>query len=82
MMEITVEQIGMIDHGIDGADLYMLLVRKDDDLTPQQAQDWLLPRVYQRCRGPGGVFVDTVLAVQAQYSKNQVICTVQHRRDI
>ena len=81
-MEIKIEKIGKIDKGIDGSDEYVLLTRLDDDLTPDQAVDWLLPKVYRECSYPGGYFCQTVLAVQAEYSRNTVICTIQHRYDV
>jgi hypothetical protein len=80
--EIRVRRIGEIDNGCDGKDAYYLLTRLDDDITPEQAHDWIFLRVYQRCMGPGCPYVATVSVVQAQYSTNQVICTVQHRYDV
>jgi hypothetical protein len=81
-MEITITKIGIVDDGIDGSDEYVLLVRKDDDLTPEQAIEFLLPRYYSECRRPGGYFCTAVRAVQVQYSANRVICTVEHRYDV
>lgn len=81
-MEIKITKIGKIDNGIDGSDEYVLLTRLDDELTPDQAVDWLHPKVYRECSHPGGYFCRTVLAVQAAYSHNEVICTIQHRYDI
>ncbi len=81
-MEITITKIGDIGQGIDGTDAYVLLTRKDDDLTPDEAVEWLHPKVYRECGGPGGYFCNTVLATQAPYSTNEVICIIQHRYDV
>ena len=44
-MEIVHQIIGSVDVD-DGVDQYVLITRKDDKLTEQQAHDWLLPRAY------------------------------------
>jgi len=44
-MEIVHQIIGSMDVD-DGVDQYVLITRKDDTLTEQQAHDWLLPRIY------------------------------------
>lgn len=80
--DIKIRPIGQIDNGSDGRDEYYLLTRLDDDMTPEQAHDWIFPRVYQECMGPGCPYVNTVAVVQAENSTNQVICTVQHRYDV
>ena len=81
-MEIKVTQIGRIEMGIDGSDQYVLLERKDDDLSPKQAIEWLLPQVYTGSARPGSYFCHTVQAVRAQYRKDACICTIQHRYDV
>jgi len=72
----------VIDNGIDGRDEYLILTRLDDDMTPEQAREWLLPQVYKESSMAGSYFCTSVMVVQAQYSTNQVICTVQHRYDV
>ena len=79
---VVMTRIGSIERGIDGNDSYVMLTRLDDDMTPDQAHAWLLPQVYHESTQPGGYFCTSVMAVQAQYSTNQVICTVQHRYDV
>jgi hypothetical protein len=75
--------IGVISEGIDGSDHYVLVQRIDgDELTPDEARAWLLPRVYRECSAPGGRYCTEVNAVQAEYSERVVICTVQQRYDI
>ena len=80
-MEVQITKIGTIDRGIDGGDEYVLLNRLDDDLTPEQAVEYLLPPVYRNCMRPGGYFCNMVTAVQAAYRTNEVICTICHRYD-
>jgi hypothetical protein len=80
--EITISTIGTVDDGIDGSDQYILLTRKDDDMTPAQAEHWLLARHYRACRGPGSFYCTEVHAVQAKYLTNVCICTVLNRYDV
>ena len=79
---ITRIRIGTVSEGVDGVDEYNLLKSSEDDLTPEQAIAWLLPKVYRRCSGAGTYFCHDVRAVQVQYSTSEVICTVEHRYDV
>lgn len=81
-MQIEIQSIGKIDHGVEGADAYYLLTRTDDDLTKQQAIDWLLPSVYREGGGPGSYFCHTVRAAKEQHATNRVICIAEHRYDV
>lgn len=75
--------IGTISEGIDGSDQYVLVQREDrDKLTPADAKEWLLPRVYRRSSQPGAAFCDRVSAMQVQYSDTDVICIIHNRLDI
>lgn len=78
---IVHERIGCIDVD-EGTDTYYLIINREDDMTPDQACEWLLPIVYEHSRHPGAWFCTSVLAVQAPYSTNSVICIAQHRQDI
>ena len=81
-MQIKLERIGRIDLGIDGVDDYYLLTRTDDNLTKQQAIDWLLPTMYHEGGGPGSYYCHTVRAAKEQHAANRVICIVEHRYDV
>ena len=80
--EMTATNIGSVDNGMDGRDKYVIVTRLDDDLTPEQAQAWLLELVFNPGNGPGQPYCHTVLAIQAFDSPNQCICTVQYRYDV
>lgn len=80
-MDLEVTDIGTVPHS-DGRDQYVLVRNRADDLTPDQARDWLLPRVYRDTNTPGGYFCNRVSATQAAHSDNTVICTIHHRYDI
>lgn len=81
--DIKMTQIGHISLGIDGSDQYVLVERRDANLSPKQAIEWLLPQVYRETRQEaGGYFCTSVHAVREQYRKNACICTIQHRYDI
>lgn len=80
---IDVTRIGRIDHGIDGSDEYLLVRDTEEDLTPERAIEWLMPKYYRETRAPAGdYFCNTIRAVQAQYRENTCICTVEHRYDV
>ena len=80
-MEIKCERIGVIHNGIDGSDEYLLLTCLEEDLTPDQATEWLYPQVWKDSSGAGSYYCTTVLAVQG-HRPDQVIATVQHRYDV
>lgn len=84
-MDIRIEPIGHTSDGIDGKDEYLLLTRTDDTiLTPEQARDWLLPQVSRNAFSQiaGGYYCLSVRAVQVEFSRRSVICTVEHRWDV
>jgi hypothetical protein len=74
--------IGTISNGIDGHDEYILVKSIEDDITPAQARDYLMPFFYKRSSHPGGYFCDMISVTPVQYSTNEVIATVHHRYDI
>ena len=82
VMELLTTKIGSIGKGIDGVDTYVLLERKDDDLTVEQAHDYMMSNFYTTTNKPGGYFCHTILVTPVQDSTNKVICTIQHRYDI
>lgn len=80
-MEITVTKIGNIEQGIDGTDQYLLLTRKDDSFTPEEARDWLLPQVYRETyQEAGGYFCKRVTVMQK--TDSQVVAIVHHEYDV
>jgi hypothetical protein len=80
--DIKIETIGTISHGVDGSDQYVLLTRWGDDLTPEDAEDWLLPQVYREThQAAGGYFCHRVTTMQGK-SSGKVIAIVHHRYDV
>jgi len=80
-MEITVTNIGRIEHGIDGSDQYLLLSCGDDNLTEDQAHEWLLPQVYRETyQEAGGYFCKRVTVMQK--TDSQVVAIVHHEYDV
>ncbi len=80
--DIKIETIGAISHGVDGSDQYVLLTRWGDDLTPEDAEDWLLPQVYRDThQAAGGYFCHRVTTMQGE-SSGKVIAIVHHRYDV
>ena len=80
--DIKIETIGTISHGVDGSDQYVLLTRWGDDLTPEDAEDWLLPQVYREThQAAGGYFCHRITTMQGE-SSGKVIAIVHHRYDV
>ncbi len=80
-MSIEITHIGYIDNGIDGKDQYLLVVDNEDDLTPEQAYDHVMPKYYVESTYPGSYFCTSLRVQQVQYRTNEVIVIVEHRYD-
>jgi hypothetical protein len=80
-MDLTITQIGKTDAD-SGYDEFLLIENKEDALTPDQAEAWLLPQVYRDSYRAGGYFCHYVSGSQYPYSDNKVIAIVHHRYDI
>lgn len=78
--EIRITPIGVIELGIDGRDQYVLLRRLDDDLTPEQAREWMLPQVYRESMAPGGYFCNSVTILPRHES--ECVAIIHHRYDV
>jgi heme-degrading monooxygenase HmoA len=79
--DIAIETIGAISQD-NGRDEYVLLTRWADDLTPDDAEDWLLPRVYKDThQEAGGYYCHRVTTTQGE-SANKVIAIIHHRYDV
>jgi hypothetical protein len=77
--DIRLKHIGTLDHGIDGQDIYYLLTRLDDDLSPAEAEDYLAPRFRWGSEDdhPNLITCRAIDATQAPYSDNECICIVR-----
>jgi len=81
--DIRQQHIGTIDHGIDGQDIYYLLTRLDDNLSPAQAEDYLAPRFVWGSENdhPNLITCQSIDATQAPHSENECICIVRLTRN-
>jgi hypothetical protein len=79
MNEFTVEKIGLIDHGCDGSSEYLLVTNPDDETTPDQVIDFLLPLYYRDTQTPGAYFCHTITATHYPHSLSKVIAVVHHQ---
>ena len=77
--KIAMTTIGRIDMGVDGSDEYILLTRKDDDLDPDFAHDWLLAQAYRESHLPGGYYCTSVTVLP---TGNKCVAIVHHRYDV
>lgn len=82
-VEIHMETVGNIDlpngRGTDGV---VLLTCRNAELTPEQAEQWLLPQVYREGGAPGGYYCHAVSAVQYPGSTIACLAIVHHRYDV
>ena len=79
--DIRVTHIGDIPMGSDGRDYYLMLTRLDDDLSEDDAHNWLLERYYRDTNTPGGYFCHRVTIVPMPHSDNECIGIVHQRFD-
>jgi len=77
---ITVQTIGKIGIGIDGADQYVLL-RCDEDASDDQIHNWLLERCYRDTNTPGGYFCHRV-TILPHLDSDSRIGIIHHRYDV
>lgn len=75
-------RLGTIDNGCDGFDEYILVKSNEDDITPEQAKEWLLPQFYHECTRPGGYFCTSMSTYSLQDRPSEVIAIVHHRYDV
>tara|TARA_R110000868_G_scaffold395861_1_gene667838 strand:+ start:651 stop:890 length:240 start_codon:yes stop_codon:yes gene_type:complete len=79
-MTIKIVKIGNIDNGIDGSDEYLLLTDTEDNLTENQAWEYLHPLVYRDTDTAGAYFCHYVKALQK--TDNSVVCIVYHQYNV
>ena len=78
--EVKVERIGNVELGVGMVDGYVLLRRLDDELTVEQAEEWLLPRVYRDGGLAGGYYCTAVTCFQK--NEAEVVAIIHHRWDV
>ena len=81
-MDIRVTRIGKVDAKTEGWDEHLLVENREGELTPEQAEQWVLSRVYREGNGAGSYFCHNVIAVQYPFSDSKVIAIVHHRYDV
>jgi hypothetical protein len=79
-MTINIVKIGSIDNGIDGSDEYLLLTDTEDNLTENDAWEYLYPLVYRDTDTAGAYFCHHVKAMQK--TDNTVVCIVYHQYNV
>jgi len=79
-MTINITKIGSIDNGIDGSDEYLLLTDTEDNLTENDAWEYLYPLVYRDTDTAGAYFCHHVKAMQK--TDNTVVCIVYHQYNV
>jgi hypothetical protein len=79
-MTIKITKIGSIDNGIDGSDEYLLLTDTEDNLTENDAWEYLYPLVYRDTDTAGAYFCHHVKAMQK--TDNTVVCIVYHQYNV
>jgi hypothetical protein len=78
-LTIIVTPIGSIDKGCDGREEYVLLTCHEDNITEDDAYNYIMPRVYCDTNRVGGYFCKLVETIQK--TDNQVICIIHHQYD-
>lgn len=79
---LTMMQIGVIDNGIDGRDVYVQVKRVDGEyLTVELAEEFALSRMGHACHGPGTVFCDIVRGYKLGSPLATCLCVAEIRFD-
>jgi hypothetical protein len=79
-MNVDIENIGSIEHGIEGRDQYVLM-RCDEDTSVDDLQNWLHQRHYRESNRPGGYFCTSVQVVPHPHV-GKYIGIICHRYDV
>lgn len=79
---LSCQFIGNLPQDCGGADGYYLLTRNDDDLSEDQAYDWLMPKFYKQSNAAGEYFCTSMVVLPNDDSPNAKICVIHHRYDI
>lgn len=80
--DVKVQKIGVIQHGVEGSDEYVLM-RFPEPTTPHDAHEWLLPRVYRDThQEAGGYFCNSVTIMPKPYLDNELVGVIHHRYDV
>jgi len=81
--EIELTHIGTIDHGIDGQDIYYLVTRLDDYITPENAYEFLAPRFRWGSEDdhPNRLTCRAIDAMPVKLSSDECICIVRLTRN-
>ena len=80
-VDFTMEQVGKVYLDGSDTDLVIIVRRRDDDLTPEQAEALILPLGYNDTDRPGAYFCHSVSAVQYPGRSNWCLVMVHRRSD-
>lgn len=77
--EFKLTHIGTIDQGTYGQNIYYLVKRLDDFLTPEEAREYLTPRFRWGNENdhPNLITCERIDTMQAPNSDNECICIVR-----
>jgi hypothetical protein len=76
-LEFHIMKIGSVELGCGDCDEFVLLKCLEDDISEQDAYDYLIPLVYRDTNDAGGYFCHRVETFQR--SDNEVLCIIHHR---
>jgi hypothetical protein len=76
-LEFHIMKIGSVELGCGDCDEVVLLKCLEDDISEQDAYDYLMPLVYRDTNDAGGYFCHRVETIQR--SDNEVLCIIHHR---
>lgn len=79
-MNVDIENIGSIEHGIEGRDQYVLM-RCDEDTCVDDMHNWLIAQYRRECSRPGGYFCHYVSVVPHAHV-GKYIGIIYHRYDV
>ena len=80
-LEVNYETIGTCHLGCEGSDQFVRFWSDQDDITPDEIHQAVLPTVYRQTQSPGHYYCTSMRAFQTDHL-NEVIVVIKHRYDV
>ena len=80
-IEYKVTRIGKLPLECSDSDEYLLVNCSEDDITPEQVQEYILGIVYRDTHTAGAYFCHHVTCMQYPHRLNEVIAIVHHQHN-
>lgn len=76
-LEFHIVKCGSIELGCGDCDEFVLVKCLDDNISTEDAYNYLMPRVFRDTNDAGGYFCNSIETLQR--FDNEVLCIIHHR---